>query len=94
LSKPKLIKSCRAEEEEEKKKKKKKRRRRRRRRSCDWIIGLLAVAVPSCGTLILYSGIIHNLSSYSLVSIQNSKGERSNVGHVCGMRLRIRSTAD
>jgi len=44
--------------------------------------------------LIFYSGIIPYLSRYSLVSIQNSKGERSNVGHVCGMRLRFRSTAD
>jgi len=29
-----------------------------------------------------------------IVSIQNWKGERSNVVHVCGMRLRFRSTAD
>lgn len=63
-------------------------------RTCDSILGLLAVAVPNCDTLILYSGIIPNLSRYSVVSIQNSKSERWNVVHVCGMRLRFRSTAD
>jgi hypothetical protein len=62
-------------------------------RNCDWILELLAVVVPSYDVLILCSGIISNLSRYRLVSIQNSKSERSNVGHVCGMRLPFRSTA-